>query len=90
MITIQILGMGCTRCRKTEENAQKAIKSLGVDATLERIDDIDTLLKYDITATPAVVINGEIVSNDRVMEYDEFIKLLTEKDEMVLYSNNSI
>jgi len=76
MITIQILGMGCTRCRITEDNAQKAIKSLKLDASLERVDDIDTILQYDISATPAVLINGKIISNDRIVSYNEFINLL--------------
>ncbi len=88
MITIQILGMGCSRCRVTETNALKAIDALGVEASMERIEDIDTILKYDISATPGVLINGEIIANDRIVGFDEFIELLRkiEKEAVLTYS----
>lgn len=82
MTSIQILGMGCQRCRKIERNAQKALRTLRISATLERIEDIDTILQYNILATPALLINGEIVASDRVVSYDEIVQLLSIPEEI--------
>ena len=76
MLTIQLLGMGCTKCKSMEIHLQKAIETLGIKASIERIEDIETLLSYGITGTPALIINGKVVSNNRVVAYEELTKLL--------------
>ena len=37
---IAILGPGCPKCRKLYENAQQAVAEAGVDAELEKVEDI--------------------------------------------------
>lgn len=61
MKKIIVLGSGCSSCKKTYELIDKKIKELGIDATVEKNEDITEILKYGIMTTPAVVIDGAIV-----------------------------
>jgi small redox-active disulfide protein 2 len=76
MMQIEILGMGCSRCRIIRENIKKAIKALHLEASIATIEDIDRILQYDILGTPALLINGELVSSNRVISYEEMLELL--------------
>lgn len=58
---IVILGPGCSNCRKTYEIVQSKIRKLGIEAEIQKNEEISELLKYGILAVPAVVIDGQIV-----------------------------
>ncbi|MGB0862680.1 MAG: thioredoxin family protein [Saprospiraceae bacterium] len=77
MIQIEILGMGCSKCRTIHKNAQKAIEMLQIEASIITVEDIDRILKYDILGTPALLINGDLVSSNRSIEYEEMLELLS-------------
>lgn len=72
---IEVLGTGCPKCKKTLENVQKAIKDLGVDAEIVKVDKIEEIMKYGVMVTPAIAINGEIKvagkipSPEQIMEW---------------------
>lgn len=55
--------MGCLRCRKLEHYLQELLDELGVAATIEVVEDVDVMLQYGVTHTPALVINGELVED---------------------------
>ena len=57
---IQVLGTGCTKCRKLKENAQRAAMDLGLDCEVESVTDLDAILSFDVMTTPALVIDGEV------------------------------
>lgn len=57
---IEVLGTGCPKCKKTYENAEKAIKELGIEAELVKVYDIIEIAKRGIFETPALAIDGEI------------------------------
>lgn len=57
---IEILGTGCPKCKKALENAQKAIKDLGVDVEIVKVDKLDDIMKYGVMITPALAIDGEV------------------------------
>ncbi len=73
---IAILGKGCPKCLKLEENVRKATDLLGIEAQLEKITDIDQILEYGVMQTPALVINGEVKSVGRVLPAEEIAKIL--------------
>ena len=60
MKRIQVLGPGCARCTKLAENAQIAVRELGIDATVEKITDIDAILDFGVLTTPALAVDGKI------------------------------
>ena len=57
---ILVLGPGCAKCVKTYEAIKKVIEETGSDATVRKIDDIMEIMKFNVMATPAVVVDGEV------------------------------
>ncbi|MBN1298227.1 MAG: TM0996/MTH895 family glutaredoxin-like protein [Actinobacteria bacterium] len=63
---IQILGIGCPKCKQTEANAREAIKNLGIDAEIEKITDINKITDFGIIATPGLGVNGDIKFSGKI------------------------
>lgn len=57
---IKVLGTGCAKCKTTYEMIEKVVKGNNLDVTLTKVEDIMELLNYNIMATPAVVVDGEV------------------------------
>ncbi|MCX5678889.1 MAG: thioredoxin family protein [Candidatus Omnitrophica bacterium] len=76
---IEILGMGCPKCKKLYENAQAAVKESGVNAEIVKVEDIQKIMDYGLMSTPAIVINGEVKTAGRVPAPDEIKKWLSTK-----------
>lgn len=57
---IEILGTGCSKCKKTKEIIEKVLKETGVEAEVLKIEDLETILNYGVMVTPAVVVDGEV------------------------------
>ncbi len=73
---IKILGSGCTKCNKLEENTKKALLELHLDATIEKVTDFEKITAYGVMTTPALVVNGDVKSSGRLLSPKEIIKLL--------------
>ncbi|PIE48317.1 MAG: redox-active disulfide protein 2 [Flavobacteriales bacterium] len=65
-MVIKILGTGCPKCKKTEEVVTKAVNELDITATIEKVEDIQDIMAYDVMNTPAVVIDEKVVWAGRV------------------------
>ncbi|WP_292372328.1 MULTISPECIES: thioredoxin family protein [unclassified Methanosarcina] len=57
---IEILGTGCSKCKKTKEVIEKVLKNEGVEAEVVKIEDIEKILNYGVMITPGVVVDGEV------------------------------
>lgn len=57
---IEILGTGCPKCKQTLANAEKAVKHLGVDAEIVKVEKVNDIMNYGVMITPALAINGEV------------------------------
>ncbi|MGD9128435.1 MAG: thioredoxin family protein [Planctomycetia bacterium] len=73
---IQVLGTGCAKCAKLKANADEAVASSGVDATVEKIEDIVQITSFGVMMTPALVVNGEVKVVGKVPSVEEIKKLL--------------
>lgn len=62
MATLQILGMGCSRCGHLLVNAQRAVQTAGRTDTVEKVTDFEKILEFNPTALPALAINGKVVT----------------------------
>ena len=59
---IQVLGTGCAKCNKLKENAEAAVQETGVDATIEKVEDILKITEFGVMMTPALVVDGQVKS----------------------------
>ena len=74
---IKILGTGCAKCKKLYEEADKAIRQLGIAATIAKVEDISEIMTYKVLMTPALVINGEVKVAGRIPTAAELANWLT-------------
>lgn len=77
MKNIKVLGPGCPKCQTTYNNVLAAIQETGVEAEVEKIEDIMEMMKYDILTTPVLMIDGKSVIKGRVADISEIKQLLT-------------
>jgi small redox-active disulfide protein 2 len=76
---IKILGSGCKKCKKLEENARQAISQLTGDHSIEKVTDLDQFMNYGVMITPALVIDEEVVSVGKVLSPEDIKKLIENK-----------
>lgn len=75
---IQILGTGCTRCKTLTANAERAVRTLGLSAEIEKVTDIRDILKFEILMTPGLAIDGKVKSAGRIPSQEEIQEMLRE------------
>jgi len=68
---VEILGTGCPKCRKTMANAEEAVKDLGLQAQIIKVDKIDDIMNYGVMMTPALAIDGEVKVSGRIPKVEE-------------------
>ncbi|MGB5648009.1 MAG: thioredoxin family protein [Muriicola sp.] len=75
-ITIKILGTGCPKCKQTTSVVEEVIRENSIGATIEKVEDIMEIMKYNVMSTPALVIDEEITIKGRVPTKAEVLELL--------------
>lgn len=73
---IQILGTGCPKCKKLSETAEAAAKDLGLDYEIEKVTDIDEIMKFGVMMTPGLAVDGDVKVAGKVPSVDEVKKML--------------
>ncbi|MDZ7659370.1 thioredoxin family protein [Fodinibius sp.] len=76
MKKIKILGPGCPKCKATHQNVLKALESLQLDADVQKVEDMEEMLKYDVMTTPVLLIDETIHIKGRVAQVSEIKELL--------------
>ena len=76
---IEILGMGCPKCKKLYENAQIAVKELNIQVEIVKVEDIQKIMDYGLMSTPAIAIDGEVKAAGRISTPDEIKKWISVK-----------
>ncbi len=76
---IEVLGMGCPKCRKTKENIKIALAELGREAELVEVKSLKEIAGYGVMMTPAVVIDGEVKLSGKVPSVEAVKSLLEVK-----------
>lgn len=75
-MNVQVLGTGCAKCRQLLANAEKAVRDAGVEAAVEKVQDIREILRFGVISTPALAIDGKVKAAGRVLSPEEIRKLL--------------
>ena len=76
MKRIQILGTGCPKCKLLTANAEAAVKALGIEAKVEKVEKITEIMKFNVMMTPALVVDGQVKSAGKVLGAEDIKKML--------------
>ena len=73
MHRIEVFGTGCAKCKQLFSEAQAAVSEAGVEADIEKIEQIEVIVQRGVLSTPAVAIDGVIKSTGRVPARAELV-----------------
>ncbi|MGB5435669.1 MAG: thioredoxin family protein [Maribacter sp.] len=73
---IKILGTGCPKCQSMTGVVKDVVSENNIEATIEKVEDIMEIMKFNVMSTPALVIDGVITIKGRVPSKDEVLALL--------------
>lgn len=76
MIKVQILGMGCPKCRQLTANAERAVAELGLEASVEKVTDIQAIAGFGVMVTPALAVDGKVKAAGKVLSAEDIKKIL--------------
>jgi small redox-active disulfide protein 2 len=74
---IRILGTGCAKCHKLEQETRAVAAELGLDCTIAKVSEVKDIMAYGVMMTPALVVDGEVRAVGKVPSRDELKALLT-------------
>ena len=75
---VKILGSGCAKCSELEKNVVEALKQLGESTEVDHITDFAAIASYGVMTTPALVVDGKVISYGKVLKVEEAMKLIKE------------
>ncbi len=73
---IKILGTGCPNCQKLEANTKQALADLKMEATVEKITEIQDIMNYGIMSTPALVVDEVVLVTGMVPDVTQIKEAL--------------
>ena len=74
--SVKVLGSGCAKCNQLEAATKAALEQLGMDTTIDHVTDFSKIAAYGVMTTPALVVDGKVVSYGKVLKTEEVIKIL--------------
>lgn len=74
--SVKVLGSGCAKCNQLEEATKAALKQLGMDTTIDHVNDFSQIAAYGVMTTPALVVDEKVVSYGKVLKTEEVVKIL--------------
>jgi len=76
MIKLQVLGTGCPKCKKLAENTEAAAKALGIEYEIEKVTNINEIMKFGVMMTPALAIDGQVKIVGKVPSPQDIEKMI--------------
>jgi small redox-active disulfide protein 2 len=73
---IEILGTGCSKCKTLEEATKQAVAQSGQFAQIEKVEDIMKIMEYGVMSTPALVIDGKVLSTGKLLSVHEITEMI--------------
>ncbi len=74
---IRVYGPGCAKCDETDRLVRQVVRDLGITANVEKVSDLKEMMSLGIMSTPAVAIDGKVVSKGRVPGREEIREWLS-------------
>jgi len=75
-MNIKILGTGCPKCKTLERVTHEALKELGIEAQVEKVEDIVEIMNYNVLHTPGLVINGKVAISGQVASMNQVKEII--------------
>ena len=75
-MVIKVLGTGCPSCKKLEINVRAAISEVDIEASVEKVEDLQKIMEYGVMSTPALVIDEKVVAKGKVLSVGDIKKLI--------------
>lgn len=75
---IKVLGPGCPKCKTTYNNVLEAVKQMGIEADVRKIEDIEEMMKYNVLTTPVLMIDEVAKVKGRIADVKEIKELLSQ------------
>jgi len=76
MKKIEILGTGCPKCKKLEEETRVVADELGLECHIEKVTDIQKITAYGVMMTPALVVDGQVKISGKIPSKEAIMKML--------------
>jgi len=76
MHKIQILGTGCPKCAQLAKNAEMAAHQAGLPCEIEKVTELQEIMKFGVMLTPGLVLDGEVKASGKVLSAEEIRQLL--------------
>lgn len=75
-MNVKVLGGGCCKCNDLEAVVKEALTELGLDTTIEHVTDFTQIAAYGVMSTPALVVDGKVLSYGKVLKKAEAVALI--------------
>jgi small redox-active disulfide protein 2 len=76
-MNFKVLGTGCSNCKKLELLTKELVSELNIDATIEKVEDIEEIMRTGVMGTPALLADDKLVLSGYVPSRNELTNLLT-------------
>lgn len=73
---VKVLGSGCANCTMLEEHTRQALEELGMDTSIEHVTDFVAIAGFGVMTTPALVVDGKVLSSGKVLSKEEIVALI--------------
>jgi len=73
---VKVLGSGCAKCNQLEAATKAALEQLGMDTVIDHVTDFSQIAAYGVMSTPALVVDGKVVSYGKVLKTEEVVRIL--------------
>jgi len=78
MISVKVLGTGCKKCQTLEAKVRDLVSANNIDASVEKVTDIQEMVRYGIMMTPGLIINEKVKSFGIIPKDDQLLSWLKE------------
>ena len=76
MKRIKILGSGCAKCKQLADVVKSVVADCGIEAMIEKVEDMQQIIAFNVMSTPALVIDEKVVSSGKLLSYNDVKELL--------------
>lgn len=76
MMNLKVIGTGCDKCDQLYANTKEAVVKLGIEAEIEKIEDLMEIVKLGVMTSPSLMKDGKLIVSGQVVSTDKIVKLL--------------